>query len=179
MGSLRREVGFWSAVGHMRLRDLLSPEIAIGVAGSIFMLHEAKLTDRLSLVGDYLPLVAALLGIVFAALALVVALFGDEYLKFLEENGPGVLSFMRPFMFSIGLMVAVLLGSVGYRATAHHLPASAESWVFGVLTTLFLVAALDVVALARSVMMHGLARARTQKITAIRSERDQRRSNGR
>jgi len=183
MGSLRREVGFWSAVGRMRFQALVSPEIGggilIGVAGSVYMLRVAPLTDRVAMVGDFLPLVAALLGIVFAALALVVALLSDEYLKYLDDDGPGVLTFLSPFMFAIGVQVAVLLGSVVYRAGAEHMSPGAESWFFGGLTTMFVIAALDVVALARSVMMHGLARARTQKITAIRSEREQRRSNGR
>lgn len=183
MGSLRREVGFWSAVGRMRFHALISAEIGggivIGVAGSLFMLRVTPLKDRVAMVGDYLPLVAALLGIVFAALALVVALLSDEYLKYLEDEGPGVLAFLSPFMFAIGVQVSVLLGAVVYRAGATHMSAGVEHWFFGALTTLFVIAALDVVALARSVMMHGLARARTRKITTIRTERDQRRSSGR
>lgn len=174
MGQLRREVGFWSAVGRMHFRALVSAEIGggivLGVAGSLWMLRSATLAERSQLVGDFLPLVGALLGIVFAALALVVALLSDEYLKYLEEVGAGVLAFLSPFMFAVGLQVAVLIGSVAYRASAEALPPDAEAWCFGALTTLFAIAALDIVALARSIMMHGVARARTRKVTALRSE---------
>lgn len=186
MGNLRRQVGFWAAVGRMNLKVFVTPEIGggiiLGVAGSLYMVKRANLSDRIDLVASYLPLAGALLGIVFASLALVVALFTNDYLRYLDSDGSGdgVVRFLSPFMFAIGLQVTVLLGAVAYGAGAKDLPETAEAWTFGVLTTLFVIAALDVVAIARSVIMHGVARARINdaEVSAIDDRRSQRRSSG-
>jgi hypothetical protein len=186
MGSTRRRVGFWAAVGRLRFKVLVSPEIGggtvLGVAGSLYMIRKANLADRADLVDSYTALVAALLGIVFAALALVVALFSNEYLDYLDEDGDGegVIEFLSPFIFAIGLQVAVLLGSVAYGPAAPALPKTAEHWVFGAITTLFVVAALDLVALARNVIMHGVARARLNalRVSEIDEQRSKRRGTG-
>lgn len=168
MGSLRRQFGFWRSLGRMQLRDLLAPEVAfgvvIGVALSVLLAHVDGLTARVAVVGDYLPIAGALLGIVFAGFALVIALFSDDYLRWLENTDSGVVGFLSPFMVSVGLQVGTLIASVLYRATADHLPHTAEKWFFGVVSVLFFTAALDVVALARSVLMHGVARGRALKI---------------
>lgn len=184
MGNLRRQVGFWAAVGRLDFKVFITPEVGggiiLGVAGSLWMLHHATLADRMDLVASYTFIVGALLGIVFAALALVVALFTNEYLRFLDADGSGegVIEFLSPFMFAIGVQVAVLLGSVGYGAAASALSHDAEAWVFGVLTTLFVIAAMDVVALARSVVMHGVARSRinARDVAALEDKRNQRRA---
>lgn len=187
MGNLRRRVGFWSALGRQNLRSLMGLEtltaLVFGISGSLWLLHVGGLEERTSLVNSYVGLAGALLGIVFAALALVVALFTTEYLRFLDEDGSGdgVIEFLSPFMIAIGLQVGVLLGAVAYGAGAAHVPAKVEAWWFGTVTTLFLVAALDVVALARSVVMHGVARAklRTLAVTDIDERRPgQRRKSG-
>jgi hypothetical protein len=70
-------------------------------------------------------------------------------------------------MVSVGFQVGALLGAVLYRATADHLPPTAEKWTFGVISVLFFIATLDVVALARSVLMHGVARAESLKTTDL------------
>ncbi|QYJ04236.1 hypothetical protein KUV85_00715 [Nocardioides panacisoli] len=143
------------------------------------MIHNADLAARANLVDSYLPLAGALLGIVFAALALVVGLFTTDYLRLLDEDGSGdgVVGFLSPFMIAIGLQVTVLIGGVSYGAAASQVPSTGEAWWFGVETTLFLVAALDVVALARSVVMHGVARSRMShaQVGDLDSRRDQRR----
>jgi MFS family permease len=105
----------------------------------------------------------ALLGIVFAAFALVIALMSDEDLRWLDDTESGVLGFLNPFMVSVGLQVGALIGSVLYRSIADHLPHTVEKWLFGAISVLFFTAALDVVALARSVLnARGGPRSRTQ-----------------
>lgn len=182
MGSLRREVGFWGSVGRLRLADLATVEIlggaVLGIAGAVLMVRTLDVGSRISVAGDYLQLVSALLGIVFAGLALVVALISENYLRLLNQGPNGILGFLSPFMIAIGLQVATVLAAVAYRASALKLSGRAvESWAFGVVTVLFVVAALDVVALARSVLMHGLARARLQEVTDLQSERERKRGN--
>jgi hypothetical protein len=75
-------------------------------------------------------------------------------------------------MVSVGLQVGALVGTVLYRALADQLPHIAEEWFFGVVSVLFFTATLDVVALARSVMMHGVARARSLKVSDLEAARN-------
>jgi MFS family permease len=176
MGKLRREFGFWRSLGRMHLSDLMTPEIVSGLligAGLAAALDDLTAqAARGSVAGDYLAIAGALLGIVFAGFALVIALLSDDYLRWLEETDSGVIGFLSPFMVSVGLLVATLVGTVLYRALAAQLPRTAEEWCFGIISVLFFTAALDIVALARSVLMHGVARARGLKIRDLQSARN-------
>jgi MFS family permease len=176
MGRLRREFGFWRSLGRMRLSDLMTPEVVSGVligAGLAAALDDvATRSVREGVAGDYLVIAGALLGIVFAGFALVIALLSDDYLRWLDETDNGVTGFLSPFIVSVGLQVATLIGAVLYRAIAAQLPRTAEEWCFGVVSVLFFTATLDVVALARSVLMHGVARARGLKIRDLESARN-------
>jgi hypothetical protein len=177
MGRLRREFGFWRSLGRMQLSDLWTPEIVsgvvIGIGLAVALDNVATRSARLGVAGDYLPIAGALLGIVFAGFALVIALMSDDYLRGLEEEtDSGVVGFLSPFVVSVGLQVATLIGAVLYRAIASQLPRTAEEWFFGVISVLFFTATLDVVALARSVLMHGVARARKLKIRDLEEARN-------
>jgi len=176
MARLRREFGFWGSLGRMRLSDLVTTEVVSGVligAGLAAALDNVSTqAARLAVAGDYLPITGALLGIVFAGFALVIALMSDDYIRWLEETDSGVTGFLSPFMVSVGLLVATLTGAVVYRAIAVQLPRTAELWFFAVVSVLFFTAALDIVALARSVMFHGVARARGLKVRDLQKARD-------
>ncbi|WP_133147265.1 hypothetical protein [Mycolicibacterium novocastrense] len=180
MGELRRRVGFLAAVGRLRLSQFATIELGgalvVGIAASIFLVTHTDVTARVGFAGDILSLTAALVGVVFAALALVVALLSESYLRLLnaEDAEQGLLAFLSPFMLVIGIQVTTVVGAVGYRAFANFLPKGLEPWLFGVLVTLFLMSALEIVALARSVVMHGLARAKLREITDLSEERDRR-----
>lgn len=175
MGRLRRELGFWRSLGRMQVSDLWTPEVVsgvvIGVGLAAALDNVTNRPARWAVAGDYLPIAGALLGIVFAGFALVIALLSDDYLRWLEESDSGVLGFLSPFMVSVGLQVAALVGAVLYRALADQLPRTAEQWAFGFISILFFTAALDIVALARSVLMHGVARARGLKIRDLQAAR--------
>lgn len=119
-----------------------------------------SLQQRYSLAGDYLQLIGALLGVVFAGFALVIAFLSDDYLRELEGTSEGVVAFLRPFVIATGLQVAVVAGVVLYRGAASEVPHLVECTAFLVLTMLFMTALFDVLALARTVMFHGIARAR-------------------
>ena len=112
------------------------------------------------------------MGVVFAGFALVIVLSSDDYLQWPEETDSGVIGFLSPSTVSVGLQVGALITSILYRSTADYLPHTAEKWFFGVVSVLFFIAALGVVALARSVLMHGVARARGLKIRELRTSRD-------
>ncbi|QCQ93246.1 hypothetical protein [Rhodococcus sp. SGAir0479] len=182
MGELRRKVGFWSSLGRLRVSDLLTIEylgcLIAGVVASVFLVKRTTAQTRTSLAGDVLALTPALLGVVFAALALVVALLSDSYLRQLNHEKDGILAFLSPFMIVIGIQVVTLVSAVAYRAFAALVPYEVEGVLFGAVVVLFLTSSLEVVSLARSVLMHGLARARLQQITDLDAERRRKRSAG-
>ena len=166
--NLRREVGFWPLLGELRLRQFAGPELLgaalIGLPGGVALLIFGNLWQRTGAAGDYLVIVGALLGIVFAALSLVVGLLSDSYLRWLKLAPKGVLTFLAPFMVTLGIHVATVLGAVLYRAAASLVPSWLEGFAFVVLTLLFVYALLEVVALARAVLAHGLRRARAAEL---------------
>ena len=155
--------------------------MVVGVAGSIFLVKRTDHAARIAFAGDILSLTAALVGVVFAALALVVALLSESYLRLLnsEDGEQGLLAFLSPFMLVIGMQVTTVVGAVAYRAFASLVPKGLEPWLFGALAALFLMSALEIVALARSVVMHGLARAKLREITDLAEARENRRSGSR
>jgi hypothetical protein len=180
MGSLRSEFGFWHALGQMRLSDLRSPEIIVGIVlgggGGVLLVLHSHLATRQAVAGDYVQLSAALVGVVFAGFALVIGLLSDDYLRWLEATGSGVIGFLRPFMVSTGMQVGAVLAAVIYRGAAAEVPHRVEHWAFPIASALFVTALLDVVALARLVLMHGVARARGLKISDIEVERQRKRA---
>jgi hypothetical protein len=182
MAKLRRRFGFWGAVGRLQLSDLVAPEILFGLAlggsGAWLLVSRTTVTERVGSAGDYLALVAALLGVVFAGFALVISLMSDRYLRLLGPPDDGVVNFLSPFILATGLQVGTILGTVAYRAGAPYLPPKLEPWAFGAISVLFAISVLDVVALARSLMMHGVARAKDLEVHDLQAKRDQRRGTG-
>jgi hypothetical protein len=177
----RRKFGFWYAIGHLTTWQLIGIEgiVAIlpGGAGGIYLERVTRVADRLSIAGDYLSIVAALLGVVFAAFALVIAFLSDSYMLQLRANPKGVRVFFVPFMVNIGVDVGLVIGLVAYRAVATHLVRAADKTFFVILTILFVYAILNVMALARNVMAHGITRAEMAEIERL--ERDLKSGNGR
>ena len=159
-------VGVWRAVGRLgsyTVRELFWPEavfgVIIGVGGSVAIIRGTKLTDRIQSVGDVLTLGGALLAVIFTALALVVSIPSTDYIRKMADtlNG-GILRFLDPFMVAVGTQVAVLLFGFGYRLAAAHVPWKVEHAAFSVLAFLVVFGLLDVVALARSLVRHGVNR---------------------
>lgn len=150
----------------------------------MLLVNATALRDRQAVAGDLLVVIGPLLGIVFAALALVVSFMSDRYLMLLHEHPEGGLrKFLAPFMVAVGLHVGTLILAVGYRAASGHLPAEApllEQALFVALTFLFVWAVLDVVALARNVMAHAFTRARAEQVAQsdVRRLPPPRQSNG-
>lgn len=177
MGEVRREVGFWRAVGRMRLRDVFSVEtIASGLLGvslGVGMTLLGTLDARIAVAGLFVSVAAALVAIVFAGVALVTSLLSDAYLRLLQASDSGVLGFLRPFLIAVGIQIATVLGAVGYVAMAPYIPIEVEPWLFGLVSVFFVASCLEVVVLMRSVFMHALLRTRFAQV--LESERKRQR----
>jgi len=170
---LRREVGFWKAVYDVRLGDVVwSPEflaaLTLGAGGSVWLVRRTTVVDRVSAVGDYLIVVGALVGVVIAGLALVITLLSSSYLRTLRGEKPlGIVPFMQPFIIVTGVQVATVVACVVYRATAPVWSQRVEQVFFCVLSFFFIFSCLEVVAVARNLVAHGVTRSSEADVEAL------------
>jgi hypothetical protein len=181
---LRREVGFWPALLSLRLGQILLgweflPAAVLGIGGGIVLLSFTTLSERAAIVGDYLVLLGPFVGVVLAGLAMVIALLSDRYLLLLKEAPNGVIGFLRPFMLAVGFQIAALLVAVAYRAAASELPKRGEEIAFCAVSFLFVLGALEVVAVTRNLLAHALLRADQAEVEhleeqGVRAMRDRR-----
>lgn len=161
---LQRPVGVWRAVGEVKLRDLLWPEgllaVAIGGGGTVLAIGSTTPTARGSEVGDVLVLAGALLAVVFTALAIVVSLPSSSYLRMLAKTpGGGMRHFLDPFLVAIGTQISLVLLSVAYGLLASAVSSVIEHLAFGAISVLFVFGVLDIAALGRQLVRHGIFRA--------------------
>jgi hypothetical protein len=156
----------WRAVarlGDYKIRDFVWPEgvfaLFIGVGGAVLIVKGTKLAERLDVAGDVLTLAGALLAVVFTALALVVSIPSQDYIRKMAEtpNG-GILRFLDPFLVAVGTQVTIVLLGLAYKLAAAHVPKAVEHAAFYTLGFLLTFGLLDVVALARSLVRHGVNR---------------------
>lgn len=160
------KVGVWRAVGRLgsyTVREFLWPEgllgVVIGVGGSLLIVKGTSAANRVDAVSDVLALSGALLAVVFTALALVVSIPSVSYIrKMAETPGGGMIRFLDPFLVAVGTQVSILLGGFAYKLGVGHVPWQLEHVAFYTLSFLVVFGLLDVVALARSLVRHGLNR---------------------
>lgn len=159
-------VGVWRAIarlGDYKVREFVWPEgafaLLVGVGGAVLVVKGTKLAERLDVAGDVLTLAGALLAVVFTALALVVSIPSQDYIRKMAEtpNG-GIMRFLDPFLVAVGTQVAIVLLGFAYKIEAAHVPKAVEHAAFYVLGFLLAFGLLDVVALARSLVRHGVNR---------------------
>lgn len=164
MSSNRQEVSFARALADSKVRHLLWPEgtvaLLIGVGGGIGLLNSTSVTQRVQLVGDSLQLVATLLGVSFAAFALMIALLSDAYISLLDKAEGGIRAFLRPFTLAVGLQISTLIVGMTLRAIGSDVDSHVEVGLFLLWAFLFIYSLVDVMALTRNVSMHGLTRAK-------------------
>lgn len=137
--------------------------LVLGGGGGAVLLGLTTLSSRHSTALDFLFVLAPLLGLVFAAFALVIALLNDPYMRWLDAKGVGVAAVLEPYLASIAIQVTAILLAVGYRAAGPVLWVGVEAAAWLVLCFLFVWALFDVVALGRGMLFHGIARARELK----------------
>lgn len=150
-------------MGNVKVRELFWPEgvsaVLLGVGGAIVILKGTSVTARLAVASDFLTLSGALLAVVFTGLALVVSIPSPDYMRKLAETpGGGMIRFLDPFLIAVGTQAALILVAFAYKLAAEHVPRVIEHAAFCVLGFLLVFGLLDVVALARSLVRHGLNR---------------------
>jgi uncharacterized protein YacL len=159
----RRKFGFWHILREQNKWRLVKWEgvwaLVIGVGGGIEVTRWTTTTARVSISGDFLTIVSALIGVVLASFALVVAFLSESYTLQLQKNPKGVRAFFAPFVINVGVDVGLIIGTVAYRAIASNLPHLVEKILFVILAILFIYAILNIMALTRAVMAHAVTRA--------------------
>jgi len=158
------KIGVWRAVGEFKFKELFWPEglcaLVIGVGGSIPIIATTKVVDRAAAAGDLLILSGAFLAVVFTALAILVSLPSSSYLRLLGATSDGGMRrFLDPFLIAVGTQIAIVLLALTYRLVGADLPRWIEHASFGLISFLFIFGLLDIAALARQLVRHGLNRA--------------------
>ncbi len=161
---LNRPIGFWRALGDFRLKEVLWPEgvlaLLFGAGGAALALSATTLPEREDVVGTVLALAGGLFGVVFAALAIVVSLPSTSYLRMLGQTPQGGMRlFLDPFLVAAGTQVTIVVLAIAYRIIAEDVATWAEQVGFCALGFIFMFGLLDIVALARQLVRHGVLRA--------------------
>lgn len=164
---MTQKVGIWRAVGRLgdyKFRELVWPEVtfglALGAGGTVALLRSTSIDDRIHAMGDVLALAGALLAVVFTALALVVSIPSTAYVRKMAQTPEGgMMRFLDPFLVAVGTQTTIVVLALVYRLGAKHVPPAVEHGAFYVAGFLVVFGLLDVVALARSLVRHGLNRA--------------------
>ena len=159
------KVGVWRAIlglGNLSAKRVLWPEglpaLLIGGGGAVLVVRATSVSTRASATDALVVLAGALLAVSFAALAIVVSLPSSRYLRALSEVRGGIQTFLDPFLVAIGTQLAIILLALGYELFAPHIPWAVEHGTFYVLGFVFVFGLLDVAALARSLVRHGILR---------------------
>lgn len=172
---LNRPVGIWRALGEFKLKDALWPEgllaLVLGGGGAALVIGVTTHAERLSTTGTILALAGGFFGIVFASLAIVVSLPSTSYLRMLGDTPEGGMRrFLDPFLVAVGTQVALVLLCVAYRLVSADVTSWIEHVSFGAVGFLFVFGLLDIAALARQLVRHGILRAADAALEA--KERD-------
>jgi hypothetical protein len=171
------KVGVWRAIlglGDAKVKHFLWPEglpaLLIGGGGAVLVVRATSVSTRASATSALVVLAGALLAVSFAALAIVVSLPSSRYLRALSEVRGGIKAFLDPFLVAIGTQLAIILLALGYELFASHVPWEVEHGAFYVLGFVFVFGLLDVAALARSLVRHGILRSMAAAMEDVEDE---------
>lgn len=145
---------------------LLAWDLWIGVACALAVfafVPESQISPLIdSLTSAGLAVAATLVGVVIAALAVVVAFLDDEFLGLMDRatrRYGGIEGQLFPFWFVTGLGILMILVSVGTVAFAAMADATTRRWIAASLTLLLVWMALGVLNLVGYLTSAGVSRA--------------------
>jgi hypothetical protein len=119
-----RDLGFWRSLSRMRISELLGSwdfwsALLLALLGTIIYVRSQKsVRAHVDVAADFLSIGAALFGVVLAGLAIVAALLGDRYARFLQKAGSASLDVLSQFVVVAGLLIASIVITIMYRASA-------------------------------------------------------------
>jgi steroid 5-alpha reductase family enzyme len=161
-------VGIWRAfgtLGNVPAKRLLWPEglpaLIIGIGGAVLIVRASGLPGRIAVMPVLLGLAGAILAVVFVALALVVSIPSPRYIRMLGETEGGAQAFLSPFLVAVGTQITIVFLALGYMLAAARVPRVVEHLVFYGIGLIVVFGLLDVAALARSLVRHGINRSIT------------------
>jgi hypothetical protein len=171
-------VGVWrafGALGHYQFVDAVWPGVVfglvIGAGGATLAIKGTDTAIRVEAAAEILTLSGVLLAVTFAALAFVVAIPSGGYLRLLGETKEGGMrNFLDPFLVAVGVQIGLILLAIAYRLFANSVSSPVEHLAFTGLGFLVVFALLDIAALARQLVLHGILRAREAIIEAEETE---------
>lgn len=160
---LNQPVGVWRALGEFKLKEMV-PETAlallVGGGGAALVVRATDVADRADVMNEVMALAGAFVAVTFTALALVVSIPSTSYLRMLHETRDGgIRRFLDPFLLGVGVQITVILIALAFRLVAEDVAWWLEHAGFYVLGFLFAFAVLDLAALARQLVRHGILRA--------------------
>jgi hypothetical protein len=145
---------------------ILSPDLWLGVLAGVvawFAVPDAQIKTALgALTSAGLAVAATLVGVVIAALAVVVAFLDDEFIEMMDratEKYGAMEGQLFPFWFVTGLGIATVLISVGAIAFAQGAGTGVQRVLVAVLTWLLVWTALGVLNLVGYIHHTGVSRA--------------------
>jgi hypothetical protein len=124
-----------------------------------------------AIAGQVLALAGVLLAVTFAALAFVVAIPSGGYLRLLGESGDGGMQkFLDPFLVAVGAQIGLILLAIGYHVFAEGVSNAVDHIAFVGLGSLTVFTILDIAALARQLVFHGILRAQEAVVETEETE---------
>lgn len=170
------QFGFWYNLTSSPVGQLIGVEGTAGVVVSVtaaFLGHKfLNVEERITLANDLLGTATGILGVLFAAFAVVAALLSDSYSRFIQESTGRIHSFYSPFIIVIGVAIGAILSIISYKAFSKHLPLPWEITLFGVVVFLFSYTLLNILALARNMFAHGVTRVLLLEIESPENRKD-------
>lgn len=122
-----KDLGFWRSLSKMEIGELLGAwdfwlAVLLAGPGSFLYVHaQRSVEEHVKIATDFLAVGGALFGVVLAGIAIVAALIGDRYARFLKAAGSSSLGVLRHFVVVAGLLVAAIVATILYKAAAEPL----------------------------------------------------------
>ena len=160
---------FWRAVLSLDRKQIYRPwdflvAFLMGTVGTYFYTaHVTDISNHLSVAGDYLAIIGALLGVVIAGFAIAAALLDEKFARAMRDHSISSYDVLRHFLIEGGILIGSLAASIVYRSIAVAVGGTnktAEECLFGAATFLCfwgLFGALELMKLVLSVAVTGVS----------------------
>lgn len=142
-----RDLGFWRSLGSLQLGQAFGSWDFIGAAalssagGWWYVDHITDPAKQVAFIGNLLVVSGALFGVVLAGFAITAALISERYSRLVDASGGSRLRMLRHFLIVAGLLVASIVLTLGFMASASTIAGAshvAEQILLGITLFVFL-----------------------------------------